>query len=257
MLPSLNFVVCGILFCVLLFAVTGAGVMLPDSRTRIGEMPEIGRPMMQRSMADIPIQPQVYMTAIARRSDELEHLREPAHVEVAPAQPEPDQPPPDAPKTDTSTTDTLKTDRSPPDLPKPDVKPDVLVSTAASDGATTANAMANPAANPAPDDSPPAENRRDDRTDEAGPPQQVATLAPVIEEGSAPIPRYVNVPLPPPRPTALRRHARVLHHRHRPVQQYDAAGPAGQAVPSSPAASMIPGVAAGYTPSEAAGRQSR
>ncbi len=89
MLPNLKFMICGILFCVLLFAVTGAGLMLPDSRTRIGETPEIGRPMMQRSIADVPAQPQFYRMTVARRSDELAQLRERASAEIAaaPAQP--------------------------------------------------------------------------------------------------------------------------------------------------------------------------
>src|SRR5260370_39029877 len=111
MLPNLKFLVCGILFCVLLFAAAGAGVMLPDSRTHIGEMPEIGRPMMQRSMADVPAQAQVYMMTVARRSDELERLREPAAVETAPAQQEPDFAKSDRPRSDLPN----------PDLPQPDL----------------------------------------------------------------------------------------------------------------------------------------
>src|SRR5262249_58557107 len=105
MLPNLKFLICGILFCFLLFAVTGAGVMLPDSRTHIGEMPEIGRPMMQRSMAEASAQAQLYMATVARRSDELERVRVGAPVEFA-AAPAPDPSTPDL---------------STPDLPKPDI----------------------------------------------------------------------------------------------------------------------------------------
>jgi hypothetical protein len=94
MLPNLRFLICGVLFCFLLFAVTGAGVMLPDARTRVGEMPEIGRPMMQQSMMDAPAQAQFYMMTAARRSDELERLREQATS--APTQGEPNLPKPDA-----------------------------------------------------------------------------------------------------------------------------------------------------------------
>jgi hypothetical protein len=244
MLPNLKFLVCGILFCVLLFAVTGAGVMLPDSRTHIGEMPEIGRPMMQRSMAEVPAQ--AYMMAVARRSDELERLREPAPVETAPAQPEPDLPNPDPPKPDLSQ----------PDLAKPDI-----VASAAPDGVKLAN--------PTPDSAreggatsvhappvPPAEIRSDDRTDEASPSQQVAVLTPAGAEGSEPIPRFVNVPLPTPRPTAfngLHQQGHIFHRRHRLAQRHDTATQ-GQSVPFSQAAPVTPGVATGYTPSEAARR---
>jgi len=63
MLPNLKFLICGILFCVLLFVMTGAGVMLPDSRTHIGEMPEIGRPMMQRVMAEEPALAQFHLVS--------------------------------------------------------------------------------------------------------------------------------------------------------------------------------------------------
>ena len=89
MLPNLKFMICGILFCFLLFAVTGAGIMLPDSRTHVGETPEIGRPMMQRSIAEIPVQSQFYRVTAARRGDELEQLRERASVEIAAAPPQP------------------------------------------------------------------------------------------------------------------------------------------------------------------------
>jgi hypothetical protein len=83
MLPNLKFMMCGVLFCFLLFAVTGAGVMLPDSRTHVGETPEIGRPMMQRSIAGVPAQSQFYRMTVARRDDELEQLRERASSEIA------------------------------------------------------------------------------------------------------------------------------------------------------------------------------
>jgi len=85
MLPNLKILICGAVFAPLLFAVTGAGVVLPDSYTRVGEMPEIGRPMMQRMIADEPAQAQFYIMTVARRSEELERLRELAVLEVAPA----------------------------------------------------------------------------------------------------------------------------------------------------------------------------
>jgi hypothetical protein len=232
MLPNLKFLICGILFCFLLFAVTGAGVMLPDSRTHVGEMPEIGRPMMQRSMAEAPAQAQVYMAAVTRRSGELERLRgrAPAESAAAPAQPEPNL--------------------SKPDLPKPDI----VANEAAEDL---------PVAHPTPEgtpgqeavtsiQAPPAETRSGGQTDEAGP-SQVAVLSVPAAEDTASLPRFVNVPLPPTRPAVfndLRRHWRVLHRRNRILQQHDTArlGAAGQGVPASQ------GVTAGYSPSEAASR---
>jgi hypothetical protein len=246
MLPNLKFLVCGILFCVLLFAVTGAGVMLPDSRTHIGEMPEVGRPMMQRSMAEVPDRAQAYMTTAARRSEELERLRELVPVEE-PAQPEPDLPNPDLPK---------------PDLPQPDLpKPDVVAS-AVSDGdkpadSTPDNSPREGAATSVHSPSvPPEETRSEDRM-EAGPPRQVAVLTPAGGEEGEPTPRLVNVPLPTPRPTALNglgRLGNIPRHRHRLAQRHDTAIQ-GLAVPSNQAAPLTPGgVAAGYTPSEAARR---
>jgi hypothetical protein len=82
MLPNLKFLVGGVVFGLLLFAVAGAGVMLPDSHTRVGEMPEVGRPMMQRVMAEEPALAQFYT---ARRSEGLERLREPASLVLASA----------------------------------------------------------------------------------------------------------------------------------------------------------------------------
>jgi hypothetical protein len=221
--------------------------MLTDSRTRIGEMPEIGRPMMQRSMAEVRDRAQAYMMAAARRGDELERLREPAPAETAAAQPEPDLPDPRAPK---------------PDLPQPDLPKPAVVANAASDGGKLAD--------PAPDrppreggatsvHSPPVpETRREDRTDEANPPQQVAVLTPAGAEESEPIPRFVNVPLPTPRPTAfngLRLQGHILHRRHRLAQRHDTVTQS-QAVLPSQATPVTPGVATGYVyvPSEAPGR---
>jgi hypothetical protein len=87
MLPNLKFLVCGILFCVLLFAAAGAGVTLPESRTHIGEMPEVGRPMLQQSMAEAPPRMQAYMMMVSRRSDETERLREQVSGAVAASPP--------------------------------------------------------------------------------------------------------------------------------------------------------------------------
>jgi hypothetical protein len=261
MLPNLKFVVCGILFCVLLFAAAGTGVILPDSRTRIGEMPEVGRPMMQRSMADVPAQAQVYMMTAARRSDELERLRDPAAAKTASTQPEPDPPRPDTLKPDTLKPNTLTPDLLQQDLPKPDV-----AATAASDDAKVVKPPVNPTPNGAPGEggaasveappaspAPPTEPSRDDRTDDAALPRQVAAATPEATEESE-RPRFASVPMPMPRPvfSGVRRQLRMAHRRHRFPQQYGTAVPA---VTASPAATATPGVVTGYTPpSEATSR---
>jgi len=98
MLPNLKIMIGAVMFAVILFAVTGAGVFMPGTYTRIGEMPEIGRPMMQRMIADEPAQAQFHILTLTRRSEELDRLRERAALEVAPllalASPEPDAPKP-------------------------------------------------------------------------------------------------------------------------------------------------------------------
>ncbi len=205
MLPNLTFMTCGILFCLLLFAVTGAGIMLPDSRTRIGEMPEIGRPMMQRSMADVPAQSQVYMMTVGRRSDELERLREGASEEIAAALAQPE------PAPSKSAADVMA-DGSPGDHVGPPVQVPV------------------------------AETASGNRRDEADEPE-VAALS---VEDNEPVPRLVNVPLPPPRPAVLNspyRNMRTFHHRRRIATQHDTAP---QAAGQGSAPSQ--GIATGYPP---------
>src|SRR5215467_659015 len=76
MLPNLKFLIGGVVFGLLLFAVTGAGVTLPDSYTRVGAPPEIGRPMMQGMIAGEPAKAQLYAMAASRRNEELQRLRE-------------------------------------------------------------------------------------------------------------------------------------------------------------------------------------
>jgi hypothetical protein len=82
MLPNFKVVICAIVFAVLLFAVTGAGVTVPETYTRIGAMPEVGRPMMQRMITDEPAQEQFHVQALARRSEELGRLLERTALEV-------------------------------------------------------------------------------------------------------------------------------------------------------------------------------
>jgi len=76
MLPNLKFLIGGVVFVLLLFAVTGASVTLPDSYTRVGSPPEIGRPMMQGMIAEEPAKAQFYATMVVRRNEELQRLRE-------------------------------------------------------------------------------------------------------------------------------------------------------------------------------------
>jgi hypothetical protein len=93
MLPNLRIVICAVMLTVLLFAVTGTGVVMPESYTRIGEMPEIGRPMMQRMITDEPAQAQFLALTLARRTEEIGRLQERTALEVetalAEADPEP------------------------------------------------------------------------------------------------------------------------------------------------------------------------
>jgi hypothetical protein len=235
MLPDLRFLICGVLFCFLLFAVTGAGVMLPDARTRIGEAPEIGRPMMQRSIVEVPAPAPYSIATAARRVGEPEQLREPAEqeAEAAPAQPEPDP---------------RKSDAERPDLRASDVP------ASASDLPASERVMgverpvpAVVAANPAPGSSPapdspakpdieapvevlPAAVARNDQTAEtAGP--QVAAVEPPPSPEERPseeqpaagdgelVPRFANVPLPQPRPAffGFRRRAHLFHRRRRVI----------------------------------------
>ncbi len=263
MLPSLKFFICGVLFCVLLFILAGAGVVTPDSRTHIGEMPEVGRPMMQRSMAEMPAQTQVYMMAAARRSDEMEQPRVvPTFVEsegaarrideleqpreVAPADAAPgDAAPASQPEPGTASRDAsgLSSEVMADATPAGEMTPPTADGSPGVDGAPAAQVHTGP----------PTEFPSDDRTDDAGSSPQVAVLAPLAAEDVSVVHSAANVPLPLPRPSALnglRRHARVLHRRHRPVQPYDtgsAGVAAGQAVPSGPGAP-------GYTAPEAASR---
>jgi hypothetical protein len=46
MLPNFTVVICGAVLTVLMLAVAGSRLIAAETRTRIGAMPEIGRPMM-------------------------------------------------------------------------------------------------------------------------------------------------------------------------------------------------------------------
>jgi hypothetical protein len=76
MLPNFTIVVCGVVLTVIMLAVTGSGLITPETRTRIGAMPEVGRPMMQHLIAEPAGQAQIAMLEVARRAEELGRLRD-------------------------------------------------------------------------------------------------------------------------------------------------------------------------------------
>src|SRR6267154_4752171 len=76
MLPNFTVVICGAVLTVIMLAVTGSGLITPETRTRIGEMPEVGRPMMQRMIAEPVGQAQFAVLALSRRAEELGRLRD-------------------------------------------------------------------------------------------------------------------------------------------------------------------------------------
>ncbi len=93
MLPNFRIVICAVMLTVLLFAVTGTGVVMPETYTRIGEMPEIGRPMMQRMITDEPAQAQFFALTLARRTEEIGRLHGRTVLEVETARAEADPEP--------------------------------------------------------------------------------------------------------------------------------------------------------------------
>ena len=68
MLPNFTIVVCGAILTVMMLAVTGSGLITPETRTRIGEMPEVGRPMMQRMISEPAGQAQFAALELSRRA---------------------------------------------------------------------------------------------------------------------------------------------------------------------------------------------
>jgi hypothetical protein len=87
MLPNFTVVICGAVLTVLMLAVAGSGLIDPQVRTRIGAMPEIGRPMMQRMITEPAARGQFAALEASRRADELMRLRDlaPAIAEPAPS----------------------------------------------------------------------------------------------------------------------------------------------------------------------------
>jgi hypothetical protein len=204
MLPNLKFLFCGVVFGLLLFAVTGAGVMLPDSPSRVGEMPEIGRPMIQQAIAEEPAPAQFYAMTLVRRSEELERLRERASPEGASAS---------APKG--------------PNLPKPTVTPnpgadgafaeDVEAPIARRDRASIMSGAVHGV------QIAPAEARRDARPDDTDT-AQIATSQRIFghRNRGAFTSRLARVPIPPVRRSGrtLNIHRRAFHRKHRVAQAH-------------------------------------
>jgi hypothetical protein len=82
MLPSYKTVIGVVLLSAVLFVMTGSGVVMPDTYTRIGEMPEISRPMMQSMITDGAGQARFHLLNLTRRAEELDRLRMVAALEV-------------------------------------------------------------------------------------------------------------------------------------------------------------------------------
>ncbi len=82
MLPSYKTVIGVVLLSAVLFVMTGAGVVMPETYTRIGEMPEISRPMMQSMITDGAGQARFHLLNLTRRAEELDKLRMLAALEV-------------------------------------------------------------------------------------------------------------------------------------------------------------------------------
>jgi len=76
MLPNFTIVICGAILTVMMLAVTGSGLVTPETRTRIGEMPEIGRPMVQRMIPEQAGQAQFAALDLSRRAEEIGRLRD-------------------------------------------------------------------------------------------------------------------------------------------------------------------------------------
>jgi hypothetical protein len=116
MLPDLKVVICGIAFCVLLFVAAG-GVTPPETRTHVGEMPEVVRPMMQESMAETPEAPPLLAMMAVRGGGE--GPREAAQAAGGPGgadSPDADTPDADTASGDHSSAETSGATPSPHDL---------------------------------------------------------------------------------------------------------------------------------------------
>jgi hypothetical protein len=195
MLPNFKVVICAIMFAVLLFAVTGAGVVIPDTYTRVGEMPEVGRPMMQRMITDEPGQAQFYTLSLTRRGGELDGLRERTVVEI------------ETVSARTNEADIVKqaeiVQQAPVEIPQPEIAMTVAAPTLQPSGAMGTVAAAPP--RPADAEQPPAKS---DEPPEATPPTptvgplRVSAVAPVAANGKPESPPSPPAKASPPRRVA-------------------------------------------------------
>ena len=128
MLPNFTIVICGAILTVMMLAVTGSGLVTPETRTRIGETPEIGRPMVQRMIPEQAGQAQFAALDLSRRAEEIGRLRDlappalvfepaPAVVAAVAPAPPPAAPPPAAPPAAPQADDS---DKAPADTPPAD-----------------------------------------------------------------------------------------------------------------------------------------
>jgi hypothetical protein len=137
MLPNFTVVICGALLTVLMLAVAGSGLIDPQTRTRIGAMPEISRPMMQRMITEPAARGQFAAIEMSRRAEELLRLRDlaPATADPAPAAEHDDPVQPGR--------------ESGAQAPRSDLPPEAAVPAARNEPAAGAEAMPAPEAAPA------------------------------------------------------------------------------------------------------------
>jgi hypothetical protein len=217
MLPNLKILISGVVFALFLFAVTGAGIWLPESNTRVGEVPEVGRPMMQRMIADEPAQAQFHVLTVARRGAELDRLREREALDVA-AEFAPTHPEPAPPESD---------------LAKPAVMENltsggILAAVAATPALQPSGAMGTVSGTSSGSvQIRPMAANIDEMPDAALPPGdtgpvQVAALPPTSAdaEPAEPLPGLLKVPFPLPRPSARTSDVqrRIFHRKPRVAQ---------------------------------------
>ncbi len=84
MFPDIKIVLGGILLAVILMAATGSGMVTPQTYTRIGEMPVVGRPMVQEALPGQAGEAQFHILTLSRRTTELARLRDLAARDLTP-----------------------------------------------------------------------------------------------------------------------------------------------------------------------------
>ncbi|MGC2778872.1 MAG: hypothetical protein WA418_24900, partial [Bradyrhizobium sp.] len=91
MLPTFRLFFVAVAIVIAALAVAGRGLVTPsEGYTRIGDVPGVGRALMQQAIVRDPDAAKMRMLASARRADELERLRDlpaaPTRTEDAPAE---------------------------------------------------------------------------------------------------------------------------------------------------------------------------